>query len=293
MDELLGQVANRVAVVALSPLGIPYVPFKDAVLFSLYPDYGLGGSNDGGSKPVYRIARIRLWHNRDSGLLCGKCNRWWDLANLLSSGPPKSNGARAAIHAADLLNNALVRSPLSALGVDLPIYLDKSVSPRFSAEWNILEWDVFRGLNGTIPFHWTLPAEDEELIKRQLPFLDVAEHFRSVVSRGEIVTDLITQLVDQYTPDVTGMSLMPFRWVNRSHPDDVIVVKTNEVRVMTFADPRKYTVDIGSLRVPLSRPMRARGAGAPASRKESFATGKTPVAKGGTSRAGSTRASGR
>ena len=244
--ELMG---HKVAVVALSRHNTSYVPLSEASLYSLFPDPLWRG---GRSAVVSRLADIRVERSPESGKLHGRCAKWWDVPVLLEQRRNNVRGSARALQSLADLQRALERNFASPFGADLPIFVDSASSCARVLDWDALELDVVRGLNSQIPFDYHLSRRVRPLVMSELPFLDVEEHFRSVMP-DQVLVSLIRQLIDQHTRQVRGMTLLPVRWVSCISAADTVVVAAGVPMVMTFSDPMKVRVRVGALDVSLRR----------------------------------------
>ncbi len=245
-------VGHEVAVVALARQRAPYVPLGEATLFSLFPDQVFRGERH---LVEPRLVEIRMSRNEILGKLIGRDVRWWDLDALRSRYKIEPRKHGRAHYAMIELERALSQRFISPFGEDLPIYVDSTASNVHSLDWTALEIDVVRGLNGKIPFVHKLSRRVRGKIYRELPFLDVSEHFRSVVP-DDTVMSLIRQLLDQHTKTVQGRSLIPARWVGRIGKNDTVLVETGVPAVISFACLSELRVQVGALNVPLGRTRR-------------------------------------
>jgi len=244
--DLMGR---AIAVVALSPHRSRFVPVSEASLYSLFPDVIRHGKR---STPRRRLALIKLSHDDTTSKLRGECQRWWDLRSLSEQHSNGERGTARTMHALTMLQHAVDKQQAAPLGEDLPIFVDSGSATIRAMDWNRLEADVVRGLNARLPFDYAVADRVGDRIARELPFVDVEEHFRSVVPDAE-VTSLIRQLLGQHTRHVNGMSLVPLRWVAAVRSDDTVVVETGTPMLIPCANPLRAAVRVGALDVVLRR----------------------------------------
>lgn len=229
---------SYVAVVAKSTLKDDFVPVSEAALYCLYEDRV---KYDDKPRPMVksRMASLRM-RNKD-GKLQVSCKRWWDTYILTRKS--KKSFYRVVFDELTDVRNACTPS---AFGRDLPVYVDSETAEMRSLAWDALEYDVFRGLNSRVPFDYSLAKEIRQKIIPELPFQDMENHFRSVVSDATVMS-LIRQLIHQHTVVVDNMQLVPLRWVECVLPDDQLVVEVNRPFVMSFPDPANPLVRVGAV----------------------------------------------
>jgi hypothetical protein len=250
--ELMG---HPVAVVAMSRHQTQYVPLGEASLFCLYPD---PIRRRGHTVVRYRLARMRLSLD-EHGKLVSHCLKWWDTDALSAAYKKQVRGLGGAHHALVTLQNALQRDLRAPFGVDLPIYVDSSTSRSGPLDWDMLEYDVMRGLNGMVPFDYKLSRRMRPRILPEIPFLDLEDHFRSVIPNNTIMT-LIRDLLREHTENEHGMTLVPARWLSHIVSHDAVVVVADVPSVLHFSNPAALDVEAGSFRVSLRPPVRLSGA---------------------------------
>lgn len=232
------EMKNAVAVVAKSQMNDAFVPISEALVFCLYRDrVKYDDKPQFVNKP--RMAALRMCN--EDGKLNMSCQRWWDTYLLKR----KSNKSFYKSVFMELDRSRQEYRP-APFGRDLPIYIDSETAEMRSLAWDVLEYDVFRGLNSRVPFDYSLAKEVRRKIIAELPFQDMANHFRSVVSDNTVMS-LIRQLIHQHTVVVDNMQLVPLRWVQCVLPDDQLVVEVNRPFVMSFPDPANARVQVGAL----------------------------------------------
>lgn len=250
-QDIVGQ---RLAAMICSPFRRRYVPLDGATLYTLFPD---AVRHRGQTTVVMRLGAIRMRLGED-GKLVGKCSQWWDVDVLHKKWLGDQTSVPAeAVSARNALITALERHYVSPFGDDLPIYVDVAASRNRAYDWNILEWDVFRGLNSQIPFKYKATRKVKNKIVSELPFLDMESHFRSVVS-DDMCCDLIRQLIAQHIKNIGSMSLMPLRWIATIDPKDTVVAETGAPLVVNVADARRSKIEVGAINIVMTREPRRR-----------------------------------
>jgi hypothetical protein len=240
-QTMMGQ---HLAVMGSSRYRQEYVPLDDAVLYSMFPD---PVPRRGGVAMTQRLACVRL--SRTNGKVVGCCTKWWDLDALRKRWRERPNVSTAkAVSSSAKLQAALQQEGryVSPFGEDLPIYIDSASSRSRDLDWEMLELDVFRGLNGQVPFDYRLSRRVRGRIIDELPFIDIGEHFRTVVP-DDTYRSLTRQLIDQHTRVVNGMSLVPLRWVKRIGMADTVVVETDVPIVIRLASPKHIVIELGAM----------------------------------------------
>lgn len=249
MRERHNLVGHRLAVLASSRHDIAFLPLSDVSFFSLFPDIVSSPKN---LNVQYRLAEIDVKYSHDDGKLHSRCIEWWGIHSLYEKNKKFLNGLSHIIAILNKLQAVINEAHVSDFGPDLPIFVDSNLSCARALDWEALEYDVYRGLNGKIPFNYQLSEKVAASIADELPFLDLVDHFRTKVPDSVIIS-LIRQLLEQYTKQVKGMTLIPVRWIKTLDSKDVIVVETDVPVVFNLSDPSRAEVKIGALDVSLRR----------------------------------------
>lgn len=269
-------VVGRCAIVtAYSDIGAGWAPVDQVTWFSLFPDV-LHGAR--GPHVVERLAVVKtpLCPSplaKSHLVIRSQSVRWWDEDVLNRRASASSSPASLRLDA-DMFRRLRGQSdkPSSGLDDDLPIYVNRSTARSMSLDWTALEFDVFRGVNGEIPFTFKLEGklrEDQERIERERPFLDVTQHFRPSVS-DEAVMELSRQLFRQYTVKVGAAMLTPARWWAYVSPGTTVLAKTGEFHRLTIVDARHADLRVGMIDVDMRKPALPRESPADAGERATF-----------------------
>lgn len=246
-------------VVAYSGRGEQWSPVDQVLWFSLFPDV-LHGAR--GPHVVERLAVLRTPLQpaptaKTRLVIRSVPVRWWDETVLA-----RNVAARPEHPATQLDAEMLYRLKASGehtpvgLDDDLPIYVNRGTAKSVALDWSSVEFDVFRGINGDIPFEFNLTGklrDDQDRIEQERPFLDVTQHFRSSVS-DEAVTELSRQLIKQYSVTVGAATLLPARWWSYVVPGTTVLVKVGEIRRLTIVDAQHADLRVGMIDVDMRKP---------------------------------------
>lgn len=252
-------IGRRASVVARSGRGELWAPVDQVLWFSLFPDV-LHGAR--GPHVVERLAVLRtslqpLPDAKARLVIRSVPVRWWDEAVLARNvaARPDHLSMRTDAEMLQTLKASCARAS-TGLDDDLPVYVSLSAAKSAALDWLSIEFDVFRGVNGEIPFEFNLDGKlrgDQERIEQERPFLDVTQHFRSSVS-DKAVMELSRQMIKQYSVTVGAATLLPARWWSYVAPGAAVLVKTGEIRRLTIVDAQHADLRVGMFDVDMRKP---------------------------------------
>lgn len=247
MNSEAAVVGYPTAVVAFSTNPAPCVPLGDATLYSLFSHCV---RKDGRASVKQRLAQLKLFVS-SAGKIYSRALRWWDITVLNRLYKQDPHGMAQPHKALSVLSSTIANGVSTEFGIDLPIHISSESTKFGELDWDVVEFDIMRGLNGRIPFDYDISVIDEADITKAVPFLDI-EHFRGVVD-GDAIIELTRQLRAQHTHKVGALNLTPVRWFKQADPANVVIA-TNQPYLMYFADPYYLKVAVGALDVSL-RPL--------------------------------------
>lgn len=240
---------HSVTIVASSPYRARFVPASEATLFTLYPVVI--------ERRASRFVAERLGEFRshiEGGKLKLTCARWRNASAVRRQLCDNAGSPAAHIRAFSQIHSARQHKYASPFGRDLPFYLDASHAAR-NVDWDVLAFDVFRGMKGQVPFTWRLSHSRTKRIVSELPFVDFV-HFESVVSpeiaNGDMLLSLCRQMLEQHTVAAGKRSLVPLRWIEVLHAGDVVMVDTQSPMVVAPFDIHDLSISVGALDARLS-----------------------------------------
>ena len=248
--------SNFVGIIAVSSCGSSYAPVSETTLYSLIPERV---RKEGRSALRQRLVALKLYRHSKTGKIVSRMTQKWDVESLKIEQKSSPNTLFKQYRAATDMQTAMNQRRHLPITYDLPLFLDVSASPARSLDWQQLETDVVSGINGKFPFKWEVAGDMSTKIKNAIPFLDVGQHFRSIVDNDDIVMSLMRQLMDQHSPKLNCRSLLPVRWLEDIKQNDPIFVEIGSARSVPVQKLFSPCVSVGALDVKLFGRLSSKG----------------------------------